>query len=133
MSTKEASLCVVELDDRGEIHVADLDELSALLERVAAEHPGDDAVLVDVTAGVWVLSIGVGRACSVVSATPRSGEPPYFVLKGEGDFEATHFYSFGAWTEFEATRVVACERAMRALIAFVTAPDALPPEAWEEL
>lgn len=131
MSAKD--LCVVEHDDRGEIHVADLDELFSLLKRIAAEHPDDDGVLVDVSAGAWVLSIGVGRACSVVSATPRSGDPPYFVLKGEGDFEATHFYYFGAWTEFEASRVITCERATRALLAFVTAPDALPPEAWEEL
>ncbi|MCB9613153.1 MAG: hypothetical protein H6721_32455 [Sandaracinus sp.] len=131
MSAKD--LCVVELDDRGEIPVADVDALCALLARAAAEHPDDDAVLVNVAAGAWVLSVGVGRACSVLSATPRSGEPPYFALKGEGHFEATHFYYFGTWTEFESSRIVPWERAMRVLIAFVTSPHALPPESWMKL
>ncbi len=115
--------------------VKSLAELDALLDQLARDYPGDDAILVDVEnlAGDG-LAIGLGKDYSVLGFTSASGEPPYLVSKGfEASDELLVFYFQGHWTEFSMRNAIPISVARAAVREFLVTGKLTNTVEWEEV
>ncbi len=115
--------------------VKSLEELDALLDQLARDYSGDDAILVDVenSAGDG-LAIGLGKDYSVLGFTSASGDPPYLVSKGsEASDEPLVFYFQGHWTEFSMRNAIPVSAARDAVREFLTTGKLTCAVDWEEV
>ncbi|AGZ43953.1 Imm1 family immunity protein [Actinoplanes friuliensis] len=79
-------------------------------------------LIADITVGDGdCLSIGLGRAISVLSYVRASKEPPYLISQGSArvqDSEGVVFHYYGHWSEFPPSAAVRVKDAVEAVRHF---------------
>ena len=111
-----------------------IEDLEGLLDRIAADYPGDRAVLATLTREDTgdSLKIGLGRPDSVLEFMPSSLEPPYFASVGLAQDEGTEVFHYdGEWTEIRRRNLIPTEDARRAARRFFLTSERPSEVAWE--
>jgi len=130
--------------------VSTLEDLDALLDRLAAESPADAPYLANVIRSNGAsLTIGLGapllvdhtggllrqsfeEPLTVLSYVANDREPPYYASRGGSP--ASHnfiFFAFGHWTEFSAFQAIPVAIGRQALREFVASPGLPISVQWE--
>ncbi|MEJ7639149.1 MAG: Imm1 family immunity protein [Singulisphaera sp.] len=122
-------------EDGDGVVVGSPEELSRLLDRIAAETEPSIPILVMVTNNGGSLAIGVGAPASTLNHTPTSGDPPYMISVGDFFKEEgfIDFWYLGHHTQFCARNAIPIEQAKAAVLQYAetgTLPDEV---AWEEV
>jgi len=134
-SAKEAmSGWTIRWDGDRSAAVRDLAELDATLDRLASDHPGDQAILAEVVApSEDSLSVGLGREESVLSFVSASGDPPYYTSLGDPAAEGGVSFSFSrAWSEFPRRSLIPSTAAREAVRQFFTTGSRTDAVRWVE-
>ena len=119
--------------EHGEAVVVDSPEqLSRLLDRIAAEADAATPPLVLIDNERGTLTIGIGAVVSTLNHVPPSGDPPYLICVGADERdEVVDFYYFGHHSQFAVRNTVSNEVAKSAALAY-SESGTLPNEvAWE--
>ena len=120
---------------RSEVAVHSLQELDALVDRLAAEAERDMPFMVTLAReDGTTLSIGLGREESTLSHVSADGEPPYHMSRGDlARDEPIEFFSGGEMTEFAPESAIPAGAAREALRFFYETGELSPKVDWEEL
>lgn len=113
-----------------------LEELEAILSDLQSVAARDKPLLVCVerSPGKDSLSIGLGRAVSVLNFVAGSGDPPYYTSRGDSDDDdgTMHFYFMDSWSEFPNKCAISLEDALSAMRHFWRTGERDPAVRWEE-
>ena len=111
-----------------------IEDLERLLDRIAADYPGDSAVLATLTRDDTgdSLKIGLGRPLSVLEFMSGSLEPPYFASVGTVQDDGSEVYHYdGEWTEIPRRNLIPLVEARRAARRFFLTGERPDEVAWE--
>jgi len=117
------------------VEITATDELDRALDELSREAEEGQPILVDL--GVperGHLSIGLGRARTVLSFVPWNQEPPYLASRGGspegGDLV---FFFDGHWTDFPPEASVSLSDGRAAMRIFLSTGELDPRIQWEEV
>jgi hypothetical protein len=119
---------------RDTIEFESIEQLDEILDQLS-EKSKEKPCLVDVIIPSGdSLAIGLGAEDSLLSFVSSSGDPPYFISKGESnDTENTVvFYWNEEWSEFPKSSLISIESARCAIREFVRTGKLSDEIIWEE-